>query len=129
MLTSGNTSGINPLLLNHFYDASLEELYHINSVSRGFSDTKLKQFVMIYRNKRKDEQTILLTCLLGIICFAGIHRFLLGQIGMGILYILTGGLCLIGTIVDAINYKKLTLDFNKKMIMESLSVLDMLGIQ
>ena len=129
MLTAGNTAGINPLLLTHFYDATPDELYQINSVTAGFSDTKLKQFVMIYRNKRKDEQTILLTCLLGIVCFAGIHRFLLGQIGMGILYLLTGGLCLIGTIVDAVNYKKLTQDFNRKMIAESVSMLDMLGLQ
>lgn len=32
----------------------------------------------------------------------GIHRFYLGHIGMGILYLLTGGLCGIGVIVDLI---------------------------
>ncbi len=32
----------------------------------------------------------------------GIHKFYEGKIGMGILYIFTGGLCLIGVIVDLI---------------------------
>ncbi|MDD4150095.1 MAG: TM2 domain-containing protein [Bacteroidales bacterium] len=32
----------------------------------------------------------------------GIHRFYLGHIGMGILYLLTGGLCGIGWIIDGI---------------------------
>ncbi|MBK6913032.1 MAG: TM2 domain-containing protein [Ignavibacteriales bacterium] len=49
---------------------------------------------------------------------AGIHRFVLGNIGLGILYVLTGGLCLIGTIVDLVNYKKLTFEYNQKVAQE-----------
>lgn len=32
---------------------------------------------------------------------------------MGILYFLTGGLCLIGTIIDLVNHKKMALDYNQ----------------
>jgi hypothetical protein len=33
---------------------------------------------------------------------------------MGILYFLTGGLCLIGTIIDIVNHKKLSFEYNSK---------------
>ncbi|HSN62062.1 MAG TPA: TM2 domain-containing protein [Ferruginibacter sp.] len=125
MQSTGNTSGINPTLMGLLYDTTPEELILIDTNTKGFSYEQIQQFVMIYRTKRKDEQTILLCCLLGLIFFAGIHRFLMGQIGMGILYLLTGGLCLIGTIVDAINYKQLTLEFNQKMVGETLVMLNM----
>ncbi len=108
------------------YDTTPEELIQINANTKGFSDDQLRQFVMIYRTKRKDEQTILLCCLLGLIFFAGIHRFIMGQIGMGILYLLTGGLCFVGTIVDAINHKQLTLEFNSRMIIETLTMMNMM---
>lgn len=123
MESTGNNSGINPTLMSMLYDTTPEELILIDNHTKAFTNEQLQQFVMIYKTKRKDEQTILLCCLLGVVFFAGIHRFLLGQIGMGILYFFTGGLCLIGTIVDAINHKQLTLEYNQKMISETLGML------
>ena len=125
-MTTENSSGINPTLMSLLYDTTPEELIQIDAHTKGFSNEQIQQFVMIYRSKRKDEQTILLCCLLGVVCFAGLHRFVMGQIGMGILYFFTGGLCLIGTIVDAINHKQLTLEFNQKMIVETLGMMNML---
>jgi TM2 domain-containing membrane protein YozV len=81
---------------------------------------------MIYRSKRKDPQLILILCLLGLVGVAGVHRFIIGHIGMGILYFFTGGLCLVGTIVDAVNSKDLALEYNAKMITETLSMLNMI---
>ena len=126
MESTGNNSDINPTLMSMLYDTTPEELILIDNHTKAFTNEQLQQFVMIYRTKRKDEQTILLCCLLGVVFFAGIHRFLLGQIGMGILYFFTGGLCLIGTIVDAINHKQLTLEYNQKMISETLGMLSMI---
>jgi TM2 domain-containing membrane protein YozV len=125
MQTTGNTSGINPTLMSMMYDTTPEELIQIDAMTKDFNEAQIQQFVMIYRTKRKDEQTILLTCLLGVVCFAGLHRFIMGQIGMGILYFFTGGLCFIGTIVDAINHKQLALEFNMKMIGETISMMNM----
>ena len=125
-MQNNNTGGVNPVLLQYLYDITPEELITINSRTQGFTTDELTHFCVIYRAKRKDPQTILLLCLLGLICVAGIHRFVIGQVGMGILYFFTGGLCLIGTIVDAINHKDLALEFNGKMIAETLSMLNMI---
>ncbi|RYY67748.1 MAG: TM2 domain-containing protein [Chitinophagaceae bacterium] len=120
-----NPSGINPTLLKLLYDTTPEELIAINSLIKDLKDDQIHQFVMIYRTKRKDPQTILLCCLLGFVCVAGVHRFLVGEIGMGILYVFTGGLCLVGTIVDAINHKTIALDYNQKMVAETMMMMNL----
>jgi TM2 domain-containing membrane protein YozV len=126
MESNSNTGGVNSVLLKYLYDITPEELITINSRTKGFSDDDITQFAMIYRTKRKDPQTILLLCLIGLIGFAGIHRIVIGQIGMGILYFFTGGLCAIGTIVDAVNHKTLALEYNGKMVAETLAMLNMI---
>lgn len=125
-MQNNNTSGVNPVLLQYLYDTTPEELITINSRTQGFSTDELTHFCVIYRSKRKDPQTVLLLCLVGLIGVAGIHRFVIGQVGMGILYFFTGGLCLIGTIVDAVNHKDLALEYNGNMIAETLSMLNMI---
>ena len=121
-----NFAGVNATLLKYLYDVTPEELLTINNHTQGFSDDELTNFSMIYRSKRKDPQTILLLCLLGLVFVAGIHRFVIGHTGMGILYFFTAGLCWIGTIVDAINHEDLALEYNAKMITETLSMLNMI---
>lgn len=56
--------------------------------------------VYVPRGKRKDKWTAFLLCLFfGI--FGG-HKFYEGKIGMGILYMCTGGLACVGWIVDLV---------------------------
>lgn len=121
-----NFNSVNSVILKFLYDITPEELITINSRTQGFSDDELSQFCMIYRSKRKDPQLILILCLLGLVGVAGVQRFVIGHIGMGILYFFTGGLCLIGTIIDAINHKELAMEYNAKMITETLSMLNMI---
>jgi|SRR5690606_16626424 len=121
-----NFNNINPVILKHLYNVSPEELVTINSRTKELNDDEIAQFCMIYRSKRRDSQLILLLCLLGLIGVAGIHRFIIGHIGMGILYFFTAGLCFVGTIIDAVNYKDLTLEYNSKMIVETMSMLNMI---
>lgn len=119
-------NSINPVILKFLYDITPEELVTINSRTKDFSDDEISQFCMIYRSKRKDPQLILILCLLGLVGVAGVQRFIIGHIGMGILYFFTAGLCFIGTIVDAVNHKELALEFNAKMITETLLMLNMI---
>ena len=121
-----NLNSVNPTILKYLYDVTPEELITINSRIKDFNDDEISQFCMIYRSKRKDPQLILILCLLGLMGVAGIHRFIIGHIGMGILYFFTAGLCFVGTIIDAVNHKELAMEFNAKMITETLSMLNMI---
>ncbi|CAN5765384.1 TM2 domain-containing protein [soil metagenome] len=100
-----------------------DELAYLQAFTRDLSEDKLKMFVAVYNGKRRKTETILICCLLGFVAAAGIHRFVLGHIGMGILYLFTGGLCLIGTIVDIVNHKQLTFEYNQKMAIESFEMI------
>ncbi len=95
-----------------------EEAVFIDSLLKDKSEEQLKNFAMLYRNRRREPQLILFTALLGFLGISGVHRFMINQIGMGILYFLTAGLCLIGTIVDLINYKNLAFEYNQRMAIE-----------
>lgn len=86
----------------------------ISGIVNGVSEENSQQFAMAYRAQRKDETTVLLLTLVGFIAIAGVQRFFLAQIGMGFLYLLTAGLCFIGTIIDVVNHKKLTYEHNAK---------------
>ena len=100
-----------------------EEMLYIQSVLKEMDDDKARTFVSIYRSRRKEPQLILITTLLGLVGFAGVHRFIMGQIGMGILYFFTAGLCLIGTIVDLVNHQRLAFEHNQKIANEILTML------
>ncbi len=99
-----------------------DELAFLQAMTNELSEEKLQSFVMVYNGKRKKADTILVGCILGFVAVAGIQRFMVGQIGMGLLYLFTGGLCFIGTIMDIINYKKLTFEYNQQMAVESLAM-------
>ena len=90
----------------------------ISGIVNGVSEANSQNFAMAYRAQRKDETTVLILTILGFAVVAGLQRFFLGQIGMGILYLFTAGLCFIGTIIDAVNHKKLTTEYNVKVANE-----------
>ncbi len=50
----------------------------------------------------KEKETTLILSIIGFIGIAGIHRFYVGKIGTGLLWLFTGGFLGIGTIVDVI---------------------------
>jgi len=99
-------------------DIQGEEMMFLQNLTKDYDDEKLRNFSNMYRARRKDPQLILLLCLLGFVGFAGVHRFILNQIGMGILYFFTAGLCLIGTIVDLVNYRNLSFTYNRQVASE-----------
>ena len=99
-----------------------DELAYLQSLTNNLAEDKLQLFISIYNGKRKKPETILVCCLLGFILAGGIQRFIIGQIGMGLLYFFTGGLCLIGTIVDIINHKQLAFEYNQQMAVETMGM-------
>ena len=105
-------------VLNLLPELQGNEMMLIGNMLDEMSEKEASSFSSIYRTRRKDPQTILILCLIGFLGIGGIHRFVLGQIGMGILYILTAGLCYIGTIVDLFNYREMTDQYNMQIAEE-----------
>ncbi len=101
-------------------EIDMAEAQFLQSILKDKSDDEVRNFINIYRTRRRDPMIILVTALIGFVGISGVHRFLMNQIGMGILYLFTGGLCLIGTIVDLINYKSLALEYNQRVAQELL---------
>lgn len=91
-----------------------DEMVYVQGLLKDFSDQQSQQFAMVYRTRRRDPQTILLTTLIGFLGVAGVQRFLTNQIGMGLLYLFTGGICVIGTIIDLINHRRLSFEYNQQ---------------
>lgn len=110
-------------VLRHLPELEGMELGYIQGLLKNMDDEQAALFAQVYRARRKDSQMILILTLLGFFGFAGIHRFILGQIGLGILYFFTVGLCFIGTIVDLVNYKSLAYEYNIQIAHETISLL------
>lgn len=100
-----------------------EEQAYVAGIIREMDDDKARQFANAYRARRREPQTILLLALIGFLGLAGVQRFIVDQIGMGILYLLTGGLCFIGTIIDMINYKKIAFEYNMVQAQQIVSII------
>ena len=90
-----------------------DEQLHVAQWMKDMTDEQAQHFAHVYRQRRKDETTTLILALVGLVVVAGLQRFYLGQIGMGVLYLFTAGFCFIGTIVDLVNHKSMTAAFNK----------------
>ncbi len=104
--------------LRYIPEAKGDEMYFLDQLLKDFDDQNVESFSNVYRVRRRDPQLILLTTLLGFVLIAGIQRFLTNNIGLGILYVFTAGLCFIGTIVDAINYENIAFDYNRRVAEE-----------
>lgn len=101
---------------------SPDELMYLQHATASLTEEQMKDFVFLYTGKRKNAQDILLFTLLGFLGFAGIQRFVLNQVAMGIIYLLTIGFCWIGTIVDLINHKRMTDEYNQQVTRDCLQM-------
>ena len=110
-------------ILDLMPDLEPDEMHYVQTLVDDMSFAEAQQFANIYRARRKKPMEVLILTIVGFFLVAGLQRFYLGQIGMGLLYIFTGGLCFVGTILDLINHKRLTYEFNVK---EARVVKDML---
>ena len=104
------------------YDAfagmTMEEYSFLHHASAGLNQNQMQTFMLVYNNRRKNPNDILLATLLGFLGFAGVQRFLTNQIILGILYFFTGGFFFIGTLIDLISYKSITNNYNRHLAYE-----------
>jgi len=99
-----------------------EEMRYLQQATAGLTENQHRNFLTVYSSKRRSAQDILLFTLLGFVVVAGVQRFMVGQIGLGIIYLLTAGFCGVGTIVDLINHKTLANDYNQQMAYETIQM-------
>ncbi len=111
-------------ILQYLPELAGEELTYIAQIFKEMSDDEAEQFAKIYRLRRRDPTLVLISALGGLFLLPGLQRFIVNQIGMGILYLFTIGLCFIGSIVDVINYQKLALEYNSKVAQEVLLIMN-----
>ncbi|MEP6713661.1 MAG: TM2 domain-containing protein [Ferruginibacter sp.] len=104
-----------------------DELMIIQNLTKDMTATQQQQFYTFYQGKRKDQQTLTIMTILGFFGVAGIQRFIVGETGMGIVFLLTAGFCGIGTIIDLVNIKKMTFDFNQKQAIETATLVNMMA--
>lgn len=97
--------------LNAFLpDIPEDERIAIAPYLNGFTDEQLRDFARAFKLQRKDERLAFWAAL----CtgWIGGHHFYFGDVVRGILFLLTGGILLIGNIVDIFRIKQLTIETN-----------------
>lgn len=110
-------------------DLDGDEFAYVNMIVGPMTDEQAQIFTSMYRARRKDPQMIMILTLIGFFGFAGINRFVLGQIGMGVLYFFTAGLCFIGIIIDLVNYRKVTSEYNQQQAYEVANLMRAMSAQ
>lgn len=101
-----------------------EELIILQQTTVGLNQAEQNYFLNSYSAKRRSPENVMIFCIIGIV-IPGIQRFILDQIAWAVLYFFTGGLFFVMTVMDLLNYKKLSLEFNQKMAYESLQMAKM----
>ena len=107
-----------PSVLKLLPELQGSEMTFVQSIINNMTDDQAQIFANAYRSRRKSEETFLIAAILGLVLIAGIQRFLKNEIGMGLLFLFTAGLCFIGTIIDIIRYKELAYENNQKVAIE-----------
>jgi TM2 domain-containing membrane protein YozV len=101
-----------------FSGITIEEYSFLHHASAGLSQNQMQTFMLVYNDRRKNPNDILLATLMGFLGVAGIQRFMTGQIILGLLYFFTGGFLGIGTVIDLFTYKSITNDYNRHLAYE-----------
>jgi TM2 domain-containing membrane protein YozV len=105
-----------PHIISHYLPELDEpERSFIERLTAEMSHDNIQQFAAAYRQVRKDPQTLRLMAIIGIVAIPGLHRFWVGQISIGFLYLLSYGLLLIGTVTDIVKYKELAFTYNRQV--------------
>jgi len=103
---------------NAFAGMGMDEFSFVHHASAGLNDNQMQTFMLVYNNRRKNPADILLATLLGFFGFAGVQRFMTGQVFLGVIYFFTCGFFFIGTIVDLFMYRSIANDYNRHLAYE-----------
>lgn len=108
-------------------DLQPDELLLIQNLTKEMTEGQQQQFYAFYKSKRKEKKDLLILTIIGFFGVAGIQRFVIGETGMGILYLITIGFCGIGTIIDLVNLDRMVSKFNQKQAVETANMVRMMS--
>jgi TM2 domain-containing membrane protein YozV len=92
-----------------------QDVTRLEELKRGLTDSERMELDMQIRTQLKDTGTMAAIACLGFIGIAGIHRFMMGKIATGIVWLVTVGICWIGTIIDLINMGSMVREYNHQV--------------
>ena len=101
--------------LKHLPQLPRPELHQLQRLLEPMPEQAASSFASHYQTQRKDPLILLLLTAMGFLGLAGLGRFYLGQIGMGLVYVITIGFLFIGTIVDVVRHQNLALESNEEI--------------
>jgi TM2 domain-containing membrane protein YozV len=107
-------------------DLQPDELVLIQNITKDMTENQQKQFYLVFKGKRKDKRDLMILTLIGFFGVAGLQRFVVGEIGMGILFLVTFGFCGIGTIIDLIHVDTMCSRYNQKQALDAANMVKMM---
>ena len=105
-------------VLKHLPELDGDEQVEVARLLNKMSDEQAEHFSRIYRSRRREPVHIHILAAVGFVGIAGLQRLYMEEIGLGLVYVFTGGLCLIGTIYDIIKYEDLAFRYNRGVAMD-----------
>lgn len=105
-------------VLKHLPELEGDEQVEVARLLNKMNGEQAEHFARIYRSRRREPVHLLILAAIGFIGAAGLQRFYMEEFALGLVYLFTGGLCLIGTIYDVIKYKDLALRYNRNVAVE-----------
>jgi len=106
------------MILTYLPGADLEELIFIEEITDDFTESERREFLLQYRGRRARDEMIVILCALGFVGFSGLHRLYTKRILLGLAFFFTAGFCFIGTIVDLINHRSVTREYNRNQALD-----------
>lgn len=105
-------------VLRYLPELEGDEQVEIAEILNDMSDVQSEHFARIYRSRRRDPIHILMLAAVGFAGVAGLQRLYMKEIALGLVYLFTAGLCVIGTIYDVIKYRDLALRYNRDVAVD-----------
>lgn len=106
-------------ILKYLPELEGDEQVEVARLVNEMSDTQAEHFARIYRSRRKDPVYVLILSAVGFVGVAGLQRLYGEEIGLGLVYLLTAGLCVVGTIHDVIKYEDIAYRYNREIALNA----------
>lgn len=115
-------------LMSYLLEISGSERIYIQNLIAQMPPQQAEVFLIEYRRRRKDPQTVLFAAVIGLVACPGFQRFWLGEIGMGLLFLFTAGFLAMGSIIDLATYKTLARCHNERVARTILAEFNAFGL-